>query len=791
MKVSLNWLKEYLELDNYSDDDLKQAIGFHVCEIETYTKMVNATNLTIGQVLECINHPNSDHLHICQVDVGSAVLQIVCGALNVDINQKVIVALEGAILPGDFKIKKSTVRGVESNGMICSLQELGIEEKYIKEEFKNGIYILENNAVVGTDPLKYLGYDDTIIDLELTSNRSDLMSIEGVAYDLGAVINQQINPKKYIPTQISKENPLFVEIQTKNCYQYNVRKIENIKIMDSPLWMRARLIASGVRPINNVVDITNYVMLEMGQPLHAFDSDVLKDKIIVRNAFANEEFTTLDGIKRVLNESDVVITDGVNVHCLGGVMGGLLSEVTSNTINVTLEAAVFDPLAIRKTSTRLQLKSESSTRFERKVDQLRIKRALDYASYLLGLYATGDVLNGMVSVINIPYEIKSVNITVDKINKVLGTNLSKEIVSDIFNRLAYKYELKNEIYTIELPSRRMDLEPSVQDIIEDVVRVYGFDNVPTTLADTEDRGYLTYKQQKIRAVRQALANMGLNEVVTYSLISEKELNDFTYENFEPIKLLMPITEERALMRYSLLNGVLEAMKYNIARKMDNLAFFEIGNRYSTTNEELMLAIGMCGEFSSLLWNGKKDNVDFFLLKGIIETLFEKLNIEVDYIKDITIKNLHPGRSAKIIYKEEVIGFIGNIHPKYRKDNDLKDTYVLEISLDKIIKNEEEVIQFSSINKYPTITRDLAIVVKKEIEASSILKVIKQTAKKNLFDLQIFDLYTGENVGQNEKSIAFKLIFEDKTKTLETSDVDKIVKSILNRLDYNFKAKLRE
>ena len=440
MKLSKNWLKEYLDLDHITDEELYKAISFHVCEIETYKPLVEANHLTIGKVLDCVMHPDSDHLHVCQVEIRPGeVSQIVCGAPNVRTGVKVIVALPGAVLPGDFKIKPSKIRGVESNGMLCSLQELGIEEKYIDEAFKNGIYLLEDDAVVGNNPLEYLGLDDMVIDLDVTSNRSDLLSIEGVAYDIGAALNQHILPIEPSLEIMENKNPVQVEIETDLCYKYSARYLADVKIAPSPQWLKARLIACGIRPINNVVDITNFVLLEMGQPLHAFDADRLGTQIVIRQAREQEKLKTLDNIERILDSNDIVITNGKEAVCVAGVMGGLTTEVENDTKNIILESAYFDPLAIRRTSTKLGLKSESSTRFERKVDYERVERALDYAAQLMQELCDAKIYDGIAQAIRVEVEPKEVTVSTNKINSILGTNLDHAKIEDIFNRLQYNY----------------------------------------------------------------------------------------------------------------------------------------------------------------------------------------------------------------------------------------------------------------------------------------------------------------------------------------------------------------
>ena len=791
MKVSKNWLREYLNLDNISDDELFAKISAHVCEIEAYEKLVEATNLTIGHVLECVMHPNSDHLHVCQVEVAPGdVKQIVCGAPNVDAGKKVIVANVGAILPGDFKIKPSKIRGVESFGMLCSLQELGIEDKYVAEEFKNGIYLFDDEAPVGGDPLEYLGFDDTVIDLDLTSNRSDLLSIEGVAFDIGAALNQSVVTILPEVEEIEEENPVKVDILTDRCYKYSARYLKDIKICKSPQWMQARLIASGIRPINNVVDITNYVLLEMGQPLHAFDADKLGNHIIVREANDGEVLVTLDEVERKLVSSDIVICNETEALCLGGVMGGLSSEVENYTTNVILEAAYFDPISVRKTSSRLGLKSESSTRFERKIDYDRVERALDYAAQLMTELADAKVLKGVIT--NIKKEVlpKEVNITTYKINHVLGTALTDEEVENIFDRLAYSYIKNNGVYTIAIPSRRMDLEDSYQDIIEDVARMNGYDNIPTTIAATDTKGGLTYKQKRVRNTRLMLSSMGFNEVVTYSMIAKKDLNLYTLEEKPEIAVMMPMTEDKAVMRQSLLNGVIDAVAYNKARKVENISFFELGNVYNTETEDFHLAGAITGLFTSKLWGGVKQVADFYVLKGVLDAYFERMNVSVTYKPYKEVSSFHPGRCAGLYIGDTMIGIIGELHPKFAKEKGVSGTVAFELDM-ALITKEENNFSYKILNKYPTVSRDLAIVVKKDVLASDILAIIKQTTRKNLVSLEVFDLYTGENVGEDEKSLAIKLTLEDTTKTLESSDVDKIIKSVLNRLEFNFNARLRD
>jgi len=788
MKVSRKWLSSYLNIDNLSDKQLYDIFTANVCEVEIMYKLSSATNLTVGEVLTCEDIEGT-HLHKCNVQLSTGVSQIVCGAPNCKAGIKVIVALPGAELPGGFKIKASKIRGIESNGMLCSLQEIGIDEKFVPEEFKNGIYIFDSAVEVGSDPLKLLGFDDTIYDLNVTANRSDLLSIEGVCFDLAAALGQEYKTEEFKKEFDDFKNPMNIKIETDNCYKYAMRYIKNVSIKESPKWLKERLVASGVRPINNVVDITNYVLMYLGQPLHSFDADKLGNNVLVRMAKNDEKIVTLDEKERDLLESDIVITNGNDPVCLGGVMGGLTTEVTNDTKNIALEAAYFDPLSIRKTSTRLDLKSESSYRFEHKICYERVERALDYAAMMIKELAGGEVSKELKEEIKVAMPKQNVKISTNDINNVLGTAFNDDDIKSFFNRYQFEYKFNNGNFDIELPSRRMDLNPSKQDIIEDVARLYGYDNIPTTIAKTRDKGGLTYSQKRTRLIRQILAFMGLNETVTYSLIAKKDLGLYVENTKDPVEVLMPLTEDRAVMRQSLLNGVIDAVKYNKARKLENLSFFEIGNVYCTEGQELHLAIALNGLYSSNLWKGEKQVSSFYVLKGILDSLFEKLAFTAQYVPYSGIQAFHPGRCAKIIHRNQEIGVIGELHPKFAKANDVAGTIALEINITPLI-SEENKLKYHSINKFPTINRDLAIVVKKDVLADSVKESIKKAAKGHLADIKLFDVYMGENVGEDEKSLAFSLVFEDYTKTLATEEVDEFVKNILAKLEKDFNARLR-
>ena len=791
MKVSLKWLSQYINLKGKTASELEEIFSLQLTEVEEKYPLTTATNMMIGYVRECIDHPDSDHLHVCQVELANGeVSQIVCGAPNVRAGVKVLVALPGAVLPGDFKIKPSKVRGVESNGMLCSFQELGIEDKYIEEEFKNGIYLLDDDAPVGEDPIKYLGLDDYVFDLHLTPNRADMLSMIGVSYDLGTVLNEVPNIEEPVLKLSNEQNPVTVSLETDKVIQYNARYIKGVKIKKSPWWLRQRLIAAGIRPINNVVDITNYILIEYGQPLHAFDADKLGNNIVVRLANEGEKFTTLDEVERVLTADDIVITDGTNPVCLGGVMGGLDSEVTDATVNVILEAAQFNPTCIRKTSARLGLRSESSFRFERKVDYNRVRVALDKASQMLVELADATVLDGVSSAVNEEYTPVVIDVTLDKINSYMGVELSSSEVNDILNRMNFEYEFKDGLYHVIVPSRRIDYDNNYQDLIEDIARFYGFDNIPLTIPATSDKGHLTREQSLERSVKNLLAGLGMNEAICYSLTSDERLYEFANNEYNPIKVLMPFTEEREYMRQSLIPSLLDVVSYNKARKIDSVKFFEISDVYHEEGTTKLLSGALSGIYEKSLWQQKVEKVDFFLVKGIIEELLTKLGIKATYVA-ANKKNMHPGKCAAIMLGDVELGYLGAIHPKYQKDYSLNETYVFELNYDLLVANSEEAIKYSPVSKYPSITRDLAIVCNKKIKASEIAALIKQTGKKILVDVSLFDLYEDESIGLENKQLAYKLTFCDSEKTLESADVEKVIRSILNRLEFTYQAKLRQ
>ena len=782
MKVKLNWLNELVDLSDLSTEEIVNKLSLYSTEIEGVEKVLSGTNLVIGHVLTCVDHPNSDHLHICTVDVGEEVLQIVCGAPNIKADMYVIVAKVGACLPGDFTIKKSKIRGVESFGMICSLQELGLEKKYVPEEYAEGIYYFVKDVKPGDNPLEKLYFEDDVLELGLTPNRADLLSMLGVAYEASAVFEKEMKPLTYSYTEDGEENNVNLSLDTEKCSLYYAKVIKDIKIKKSPDWLIARLIAFGIRPINNAVDITNYILALFGQPLHAFDYNKLGNTIVVRNAYENEEIITLDNIKRVLDTKDIVITDGVKPVAVAGVMGGAGTAVDENTKDILIEAAIFDPQSIRDTYKKLDLRSEAAIRFEKGIDPLRTKLALDYTCYLYQTLCEAKISKGVTVCKNSEPKEKEIQISPEYISKYLGVEISKEEIINIVKRL--QFEITDDLL-VKVPTRRTDISIKA-DMVEEIGRIYGYDKLPLTLPKSSLAGELTKAQKNRKNIRKTLITLGLTEAVNLSL--RENNNEFTYlfkENTKDIELLMPISNERKMLRRNLIPSLLENVNYVFNRKQKNVAFFEVGKVYYKDEEEYVeeehLAIALSGILSSTLWQGKMEVVDFYTLKGIVNTCLNSIGINCDYSKiDVQMEEMHPLRTAKLTYNNEVVGFVGMLHPKYAQANSLQNVYVCEINIHNLIRDEKEIKHYVPVSKVPQVERDLAIVVKKDVPSGDIINTIYNVDKKLISEVKVFDLYVGEKIQDDEKSIAFKIVFtsnETLTDDIINNKVNKILKAI--------------
>lgn len=790
MAISMNWVKDYVDLEGVDLKDLANKITKAGVNVEGIISN-KIDNLVIGYVEECEMHPDSDHLHVCKVNLGDKVTQIVCGAPNVRKGLKVIVACPGAVLPGNFEIKKSTIRGVESNGMICALYELGLEEK-TDETYSKGIEELNDDAIVGEDPIKYLGLDDTIYNLDLNPNRNiDCTNHIGFAYEVASVLGKKVTMPDVStnPIKDSIKGKFTVEVDTENCTLYNAKLVKDVVIKESPDFIKQRLVAAGMRPINNVVDISNYVMLEYGQPLHFFDKDKLGDKIVVRMAHENEKTITLDGKERTLNEKDVVITDGEKTVCIAGVMGGANTEVDNNTKNILIEAAIFNPFNIRYTSIGLDLRSEASLRYERGLNYEYTNLALERACHLLEKYADGKVLSDTITVDNVKKVVKEATVTLDDVNNLLGMELTTNDMENSLNNLGFSYEKTGNSYLVTIPNRRLDVEANSADLVEEIGRLYGYDNIESKLpiGPTKPGKYVGNVAFR-KLVSKRLRSLGLNETRTYTLISEEENKLFDYNRGNLIKLPNPMSSDKVIIRQSILPSLLKVVDYNKARNVKDICIYEIANvYYNEMDEDTKIAIAMRGNYLVNNWSGVKVKVDFYLLKGIVENILDYLGFKNRYSFVVNeINSMHPGMSAEILLDREPIGFLGRVHPNVKKD----DIFVAEFSLNKLTSKNVKPIKHKEPSKYPEINKDLAFVVKKEVTVGELMTQIKKSGGRLLTDIDVFDVYVGENVKEDEKSIAFSLTFADPTRTLNDEEVMQVFNKIINDVETKMNAKLR-
>ena len=784
MKLSRKFLSDYVDIKDIEFSKLAEDMTNVGNEYDECSKLIPATNLVIGKVISCADHPDSDHLHVCKVDIGTDTLDIVCGAPNCREGIKVIVAKVGAQLPGG-EIKAGKIRGCESNGMLCSIAELGLDSKFLHEEDYTGIAELGEDAVIGEDPIAYLGLDDEVIDFELTSNRGDLLSILGMAYEVGAIYNR---PVMEVDTTYEEDGLIdfSVEVETDNCPMFLAKQVKNVTIKESPDFIKNRLIASGIRPINNVVDISNYVMLELGQPLHFYDNDSLGNKIVVRMAKEGEELTTLDNEKRILSAEDIVITNGKEAIGLAGVMGGLSTEIEQTTKNILIESAQFNSVKIRKTSKKI-LRSEASNRFEKGIDPKRTAMAIDRCCNLLEKYADATIVGGLIeyNTIDLNKENKIV-VTEEKINKVLGTNITTDEINDIFRRLGFTVYGMNGTFEVIVPSRRMDISIK-EDLIEEVGRMYGMDNIKGTnlVLPLKEGKY----DKNLRAIKNKMTDMGLDEALSYALIPEAEVHKFTSDEFTHINLADPMSEDRKTLRYSLLYSLKEVYEYNKARNLKDVCIYEVGKGFYKENDEYKednkLACLMTGKYYLDIQN---TNVDFYTIKGIVTELLDYMGYNGRYTiaPKNDVKELHPYQSASIILQGKEIGILGKLHPNITKD----DVYVFEINLDKLLENKVSTIKFKEIPKFLKMVKDVAFVVDKNVTNADIEKAIKKAGGRLLTNIELFDLYEGENIQPNEKSLAYKLEFNDPAKTLTDEEVMPLFNTIIEDVCKSLNAKIR-
>ncbi len=804
MLISFNWLKEYLDLSDVDPVDLGHQLSITGLEVENIKQPgQDISNIVVGEIVSCQAIPDT-HLNATQVNVGQDSLQdIVCGAPNVQEGQKVIVALPGARLPGGIEIAERQMQGYPSNGMICSLQECGFSEQVVPKAYAEGIYVFPDEVEAGQDAKELLGLDDVIYDVDLTPNRSDALSMRGVAHEVGAILSQQPRfPEIEVKegSSHSIEEGLTVSVDDPaDAPIYKIRGIEDLELGESPIWLQRKIMASGMRPIDNFVDVTNYIMMEYGQPLHAFDYDLIEgQEIKVRRAQDEEILTTLDGKERHLSTEDIVITDGEKAIALAGVMGGENSHISDQTTRVALEAAVFSPIHIRRTAASLNLRSEASARFEKGVNLATVQDALDHAAVLLAELGHGKLLAGTAESVHVEAEDVEIPMTVSYLEGIIGTEFNKLIVFDILDRLGFDYEDgEDDSFTVIIPPRRWDIKIKA-DVAEEVARIYGYNNLPNSLpASVGKAGQLNPMQKLIRHTNRHLQTLGFNQALNYSLTTKEKANRFALEDSEDTTLSMPLSEEHQTLRKSLISGLLTSAQYNHARSQDQIFLYESGRVYHGTpeddllNEEEYVAALACGSWFDD-WTKDSLPMDFYSLKGILQSLLGSYRladpVRFEAVNDMA--GMHPGQTAHLYLGDQLLGFIGQIHPSLADQYDLKEVFVFEMSLQVIHDAEKQSMLVSEIAKYPGISRDVALLLDHKIHHSQIVDVIEKAAGPWLQDIRLFDYYVGDSIEEGKKSMAYSLFYQNPNATLVEEEIQKDFEKVIHALEDELQADIR-
>ena len=799
MLISLNWLKQYIDLDGIEINEMENSltmIGQEVEKIEIAGS--NLENVVTAKIIEKEMHPDSDHLTVCKVDNGKEILKIVCGASNHKAGDKVVLAQIGAKLSEDFVIKKGKIRGKESCGMLCSEVELGIGSD------KDGIIILPEDAPVGVPFKDYLGINDTVFELEITPNRPDCLSHIGIARELSAYYGKEL---KYPETEIKSEieektsDNVKVSIEDSNLSRrYVTRILKNVTVKESPKWLKERIEAVGLRSINNIVDVSNFILMEMNHPNHVFDLDKIEgNEIKVKSAVKGDKLVTLDEQERELEDGDIVICDSKKILALGGVMGGLDSEVTDNTKNILLEVAQFNPQNVRKTSRRLTLSSDSSYRFERGIDVEDSIKVINRLANLIQEVAGGEILNGYVDVYPVPHENKVAELNFERLNRFVGKVIPREKVIEILRNLEIDVKDNGETLTLTAPSYRGDLELE-QDYFEEVIRMYGFDNIENILPRVDINKNSTLDTTKLTdRVKTICASVGLKEVINYSFIPKDALQKLKFTGVSEDKLIdisNPITEDFVTMRPTLLYSLIKNAKDNMNRNVSNIRFFEVSRTFEKAEElakeDIKVGIILAGENDKTLWNPKPVHYDFYDLKGIVEEIFSKLKFQSFSIKRSVQTEFHPGRSADIFVGKEYIGSFGEIHPDVLENFGLnkKTVLVAEFNIELIKKYINKPFVYQGIVKYPAVPRDLALVMNENILVGDVLKTIEKIDKK-VEKVELFDIYQGIGVEPGKKSVAISILLRDDSKTLEEKEINDIIDKILAKMKKDYMAELRQ
>lgn len=794
MLVPLKWLRDYVDIDIDTQEfaDMMTMTGSKVEKVDFFGKETNGVE--VCKILEIEQHPDADRLKVTKVEVANGeILQIVTNATNIKVGDYVPVARIGAVLPGDFKIKKGKLRGVLSEGMFCGAEELTIPSAFVEDHKKDGIYILDHqdSFELGMDVRDVLGINDALIEFEITSNRPDCRSIIGIAREAAVTLGKELKYPEIKVQACDEEMSFEIDIQTDLCKRYCGRVVKDVKVGPSPYWMQRKLIEAGMRPISNIVDITNYVMLELGQPLHAFDLDDIKyNKMTVKMAEEGEKFTTLDGVERTLTSDMLVIGNQDKTLDLAGIMGGENSEIKDTTTSIFIEGASFAKENIRATSKKLGLRTEASSRFEKGIDINLAEEAVNRACQLIEELGCGTVLNGMLDYYPQKEEVQKVTVNPVRINKLLGVNVPMDQFINILESLEFKCNLvSSEVLELEVPTFRLDITEDA-DILEEIARIYGYNNIPSaSLEGNATAGVKTEKQKFIDNVKSNSIACGLNEILTYSFVSPRGVDkinlpaDDEKRNF--VKIMNPLGEETSVMRTTLIPNMLDVISTNISHKVEEVSAFECGNTFIPQEglpiETKKYCVGMYGK-----------EVDFFVLKGVIESVLNNVGLKGYEIEPETTNLIfHPGRCAKIVYNNIYIGTFGELHPDVIENYNLgQRVYVAEINIDTVFENLNLTKSYNPLPKYPSTSRDIALIVKDEVFVKQIEDIIKANGEDLVESYKLFDVYKGAQIEEGHKSIAYSITYRSKDKTLTDEDVAKVHEKILSELSEKLNANLR-
>ncbi len=799
MNISINWLKEYVDLKDKTYKEISDGLTLSGLEAEGFNELAALNNVVTAKVIHKEKHPNADKLSLCRVFDGEKEYQVVCGASNVAENQIVPFAKIGAVI-GDIKIKEAKLRGVDSFGMICSERELGLTDEH------SGIMVLPENTPLGADINSIIGTNDTIVEFNATPNRPDWLSVIGTAREAAAVFNLPLKLPKYQLKEVNEKTSDYISIQVENkelCPKYYARIIKGVKKGESPLWMQAKLRSAGVRPINNIVDVTNYVLMEWGQPLHAFDIRNIDKGIIVRNAKDNEKITALDGKEYELQKDMLIIADHSKPLAIAGIMGGEYTSVMDDTETVVLECAYFEPSSIRKTSKRLGLSSDSSYRFERGIDYGAVEHIMDYAAYLMAEICSGVVLKGAEGINSMKAEKHTVISSSNRINKLLGTNFKEQEMADVLNRLLISTKIENGNLISEIPTFRNDISKEC-DIAEEVARIMGYDKIGVSIPHTDSEiDIQSPKVRYSRTARNLMENLGYNEVLNFSFLGADYLSIFEKDDSNFVKLLNPISQDMAWMRTYIFPSLIKNLQTNKNTGYNSIKLFELSTVYKSkgksnlADEKLHLSLGVLGDFYDVSWINMPKLDTFYYVKGSLDNLFEKFNVEVEYKRAEDIHFLHPGKSAALYLNNKFIGFIGALHPDITDILDIKSScYIAEIDFSLLIEEsynineaKKSTMKYKKFSRFPSIERDLALIVKSKVNVSDIINAVINIDPV-ITGALVFDVFEGRPINLGYKSIAVRINFSHMEKTLRDDDINPIIDIILKKLEKEFGAVLR-